>query len=288
MRAQDWQRDIEQYDFHFSTTPLYAQLDMERHVNNVAVQSFHCEARLRLQMSVLGERSWCSDGVRLRPRRSVTQFIGETHYLDDVTAAARLVALDGDGYRLALGLFQNGECVGVQECLMGAWLEDRWVDLPEAVATPLAGLLNPPPSLSPWPEPISDDDRFEGYPRRSGLLMRYADMDPDHRLGELSMARFIEQSRANSLNMVRMPGLGMLVARIDLRYLRWDKGLADIALPSGIARIGNSSFAVRGGILADGETVAIAESVVVLLDRETHRPTPVTAAMREAMSEVAV
>lgn len=288
MRAQDWQRDIRHYDVHFSAPPLYAQLDMERHVNNVAVQSFHSEARLRLQMRALGERSWFSDGVRLRPRRAVTQFLGETHYLDDVTAAARLVALDDHGYRLALGLFQNGECVGVQECLMGAWREDRWIDLPQEVAHPLAGLLNPPPSLSPWPEPVSDDDRFHGYPRRSELLMRYSDMDPDHRLGELSVARYVEQSRANSLNMMRLPGLSMLVARLDLRYHRWDKGFAEMALPSGIAHIGNSSFVVRGGVLADGDTVAVAESVVVLLDRDTHRPAPINQTMRAAMAEIAV
>ena len=50
----------------------------------------------------------------------------------EVTAAVRLVAVEDDSYRLVQALFQSGECVGVQECLMGAWGEAGWVALPEA------------------------------------------------------------------------------------------------------------------------------------------------------------
>lgn len=287
VKAQPWQLDYEQYDLRFPVTPLYAHLDTERHVNNVAVLSFHSEARLRFQISALGERSWFSDDVLLRPRRTVTQFIGEIHYPGEVLCVARLVALDRSGYRLALGLFQNGECVGIQECLMGAWRDDRWIDLPEAVARPLGERLNPAPSLMPWPDAV-EGQGSASWPCHSKLTARYGDMDPDGLLAELSVTRYMEQSRARPLNIVRRPGVGLLVARLDLVFRRWNTGLANIELPSGISRIGNSSFVVRGTVLAAGDLVATGESVMVLMNRDAQRAEPIVGALRKTMTEIAL
>ncbi len=286
MRAQPWQLDIEQYDVRFPATPVYAQLDTERHVNNVAVLSFHAEARLRLQMSALGELSWFSDDVLLRPRRTVTQFIGEIHYLYDVTCAARLVELEQDRYRLALALFQEGVCVGVQECLMGAWRGDRWIDLPEGVADMLRERLRPAPSLMPWPE------RHEGtvthWPCHSDLVVRYGDIDPDRVLGELTIARCMEQSRARPVGLIRPPGLGLLIARLDLVFERWDKGVANINLPSGVARIGNTSFVVRALVEADGDLVASGESTLVMMDRSAQGTVPIVGDLLDKMMGLAI
>lgn len=287
MKAQDWQLDSEHYDVRFPVTPLFAHLDTERHVNNVAVLGFHSEARVRFQIDALGAQSWFSDDVLLRPRRTVTQFIGEVHYLSEVLCAARLVALDSHSYRLALGLFQNGECVGVQECLMGAWRDDRWVELPTAIAGALDGHLNPAPALMPWPADV-DDQGSESWPCHTKLTTRYNDMDPDRMLGELSVTRYMEQSRARPLNIVRRPGVGLLVARLDLVFRRWNKGLGTIQLPSGIARIGNSSFVVRGTVLADGDLVATGESVMVLMNRDTQRAEPIIGSLRETMTTIAL
>jgi acyl-CoA thioesterase FadM len=289
VKTQPWQLNRDAYDFQFPITPMYSHLDTERHVNNVAVHSFHVEARTRFLMTVLGEQSWFSDRVLLRPRRTVTHFIGETHYLSDVTCAARLVALEADSFRLALALFQNGECVGVQECLMGAWFERGWVDLPEDVTQALRPCLAADVELNDWPG--RQDEAFQGlrdYPRQTSLTARYADLDPDRRLAELAVARYTEQSRAGSLNMLRLPGLGLLVVRIDIRYLRWDLGMGNVALASGLAGIGNTSFVLRGGVLVDDKPVADSESVMVLMDRASHRPTPVSDTLRANMAEIAI
>lgn len=290
MKTQSWQLDPEAYGFHFTIAPMYSHLDTERHVNNVAVQSFHTEARTRFLMMLLGENSWYSDQVVLRPRRTVTQFIGETHYLGEVTCAVRLVALEEDRFRLSLALFQNSECVGVQECLMGAWQGERWVALPASVSDALRPALNGNLSLADWPTHQGDDyaARIHDYPCRAALTARYSDLDPDRRLGELSVARYTEQSRAGSLNMLRLPGLGLLVVRIDIRYQRWDKGMGEVVLASGLAGIGNTSFLLRGGVLVDDDLVAASESVMVLMDRAAHRPTPVTDVLRANMAEISV
>ena len=153
MKTQPWQLETGAYPFSIRFNPHYSHLDTERHVNNVAVQSFHTEARTRFHMAVLGDRAWYSDDVLLRPRRTVTHFLRETHYPHEVTAAVRLVAVEDDSYRLVQALFQNGECVGVQECLMGAWGEagwaaSRWVALPEAARPRSTKELLPMPASS--------------------------------------------------------------------------------------------------------------------------------------------
>lgn len=280
MKAHPWQLDLEQYDLHVSATPLYAQLDTECHVNNVGVLSFHLEARLRLQMDILGAHSWRAGAVMLRPKRTVTQFIGEVHYLADVTCAARLVALDENSYRLALAIFQNGACVGVQECLMGAWQEGRWVPLPAAVAAPLQRRLHPAPALMPWPAP---HDRSEvTWPCHTRLLSRYADLDPDRALAELTVARGMEQSRAQPVGRIRPPGLGLLIARLDIEFRRWDRTAPELTLPSGVARIGNTSFVVRGLVVA-GQVIASGESVLVMLDRQAGKTVPIAGELLERM-----
>ena len=61
-----------------------------------------------------------------------------------------------------------------------------------------------------------------------------------------------------------------------------------MALHSGLAGIGNTSFVLRGGARVDDTLVAVSESVMVLMDREARRPTPVTGPLRDAMAELIV
>ncbi len=286
MRAQSWQLDIGQYDLRFTTAPLYTQLDTARHVNNGGVLSFHTEARVRLQMAALGERSWFSDGMLLRPRRTVTQFIDQVHYPGEVTGAARLVAIDDDSYRLALGVFQEGECVGVQDCLMGAWQGDRWRELPRHVAGALRAQLHQPPSLMSWPE--SNTSKAANWPCHSRWIGRYFDLDPDQVLAERTLACCIEQSRARPVGAIRPSDYGLMVARLDMRFHRWDKGVADITLPSGITRIGNTSFVVHGLVEADGDLVADGESVLVMIDYARQKTVPIEGELLDKMKQITV
>ena len=274
----------ETYPFHLPLVPHYSHLDTERHVNNVAVQSFHLEVRTRLLMDRLARPVWYSDDVLLRPRRTLTQFLGETHYPHPVTAAATVLGADAGQAHLRTALFQNGECVGIQDCLLGAWQGERWVSLPDDVARALGERS----MEAVWPaaRPL-DADAFAGYPLQASLTARYVDLDPDRRLSELALARYTEQARAGSLNELRKPELGLLVARIDLNFGRWDLGMGEVRLASGLGRVGNTSFVLSGGVTVDGEAVAAAESVMVLLDRDTHRPTPV-APYADAMATLSI
>lgn len=288
MKAQPWQMDISAYDFQFPLSPLYSHLDTQRHVNNVAVQSFYTEARTRFHIQALGEQSWFSDTVLLRPRRTVTSFIYETHYLADVQCAVRLVAIDARQYRLAMALFQHGRCVGVQECLVGAWQDNQWVALDKGLVDRLEPHLAPGVSLAGLSELAADEAQLQAFPSKAKVVPRFADLDPDQRLGELAVARYLEQSRAGTLNSLRLPGLGLLVARIDIRYDRWFKGMGEVRLPSAVASIGNSSFVVRSGTLVKNELVAASESVMVVVDTTARKSTPIPPDLRQGLEGLMV
>lgn len=306
MRTQDWRTRLDTYDFACVLTPLFTQVGIERHINNVAMQGLYLEGRLRHRMGLLGGQSWCAhDDILLRPRATATHFIRETLYPAEITVAVRLVALGADHYRLALAMFQEGHCMGVQECLMGAWRHtggdtggnggrdtskdgdtgSAWVPLPAALRERLETALAPVNDLPAWPLPAAVDgfERFPAWPR---VIPRYADRDADRYLSEKTVARYVEQSRMGTLNLLGHPELVLMVARTDMDYRRWVPGLpgeAAVALPGGIVRIGNSSVVVRGAVRIDGETVAVSDSVLVSFDPLTRRPVPIEGALRRDM-----
>ncbi|HEU0197712.1 MAG TPA: thioesterase family protein [Nevskiaceae bacterium] len=283
MRVLPWQLQLQEYEFHCGRMPLYAHLDTERHVNNVAVLSFHLEARLQWLIQALGPDSWYADGIQLRPRQAVTQFLEQVHYGSEIICAARLVELMDNRFRLALALFQNGRCAGVQECVIGAWDRDRWIGLPEAVATALRPRLRPAAELMPLPEPlvavaVSDVAK---WPCKWPVTPRYVDYSPDRRLGELAIDRCIEEGRARPIYGILSAGFGILIARLDVTFHRWDAVQVDNPLPSGVARIGHTSFVQRGLVLAGGGVAASSEAVLVTYDRQTQRPVPVVGGLRQ-------
>jgi len=282
----EWQRDAASYDLRHTVALQYSHLDTIRHANNVAVHGLHVEARIRYQLAVLGDGGLFSDAELLRPKRTVTHFLRETHYPHDVVCAARLIAVTPDSYRLITGLFQQGACVGVQDCLMGAWHDDRWVKLPQPVyvaldAEPAADSV----SNDPWPAAPPEHVPIEGYPVTAEISGRYADLDPDVVIGELALSRYIEQSRAGSLRPIRNdPALGMLVASVDLSYHRWHRGMADMHVACGIDRIGNSSFTLAGVAATAEQRLVTARSTMVLIDMAKRRPTPIVDSLRDAMT----
>ncbi|MES1950312.1 thioesterase superfamily protein [Salinisphaera sp. S4-8] len=280
-----WQTEPEHYDLRHTVALQYAHLDTIRHANNVAVHGLHVEARIRYQLGVLGQAHLFSDRVLLRPRRTITHFLRETHYPHDVTCSARLIAVTDQTYRLVTALFQRGECVGVQDCLMGAWHDDRWVDLPEDVHAALAhNLAAEDVPVSDWPPNPPAQVPMTGYPAHSEISGRYADLDPDAVIGELALSRYIEQSRAGTLRPIRNdPALGMLVASVDLSYHRWHHGRSDVQVVCGVDRIGNSSFALAGAAVVGPARLVTARTTMVLVDGHTRKPTPIDDALRASM-----
>lgn len=133
MKNKPWRREQRFYSFKTELPTRYADMDTERHINNVAVLALHAEARSRLHLALLGRDEWLARTHAIRPAALHTDFIEIAHYPGAIAAGVSLVSLDAAQYMLAIGLFQEGACVGLQECRMGCWHEGERVPLPASL-----------------------------------------------------------------------------------------------------------------------------------------------------------
>ena len=118
------------------------------------------------------------------------------------------------------------------------------------------------------------------YPHRATDTIRFADLDPQGHVNNAVFATYFETGR---VAMFRNPDLGIGVpdgtfilvrAEIDfLRELRWP-GMVEIG--TALAEFGRSSFIVTQVIFDDGTCAASGRFTMVLLDKTTRRPRPLT------------
>jgi acyl-CoA thioesterase FadM len=282
MKDHHWRRQLESYDFHCTIEPRYADMDAERHINNVAVQALHAEALVRFQMHAGG--GWNPDGALLHPLQSEVHFLKVTHYPEPVLCGVRLLSVDEHGFRLASAVFQAGACTSIQETLALPWQHAEPAPL-EPISSLVAPLLRPADEAAP--EPLEKDDSGN-YPYRYRTAFRFGDLDPDRCVSTLAIARFVEQGRVHLLHQaieasgidLRGAGLGLLVAKITIRFLARREAGGDGWLRARLVKIGNASIVLRIAVSDRHGDLAYADNVMLFADRATTRPVPVPAAVR--------
>lgn len=139
MKNKPWRREQRFYSFSTELATRCSDMDTERHVNNVAVLTLHAEARNRLHLVLFGRDTWLSQTHTIRPAALETDFLEIAHYPAPIAAGVSLIELESHQYTMAIGLFQHGVCVGLQECRMGRWQEGEWTRLPGPVHERLQG-----------------------------------------------------------------------------------------------------------------------------------------------------
>jgi acyl-CoA thioesterase FadM len=282
MKDHHWRRQLESYDFHCTMEPRYADMDAERHINNVAVQALHAEALMRFQRHAGG--GWKADGALLHPSKSEVHFLKVTHYPEPVVCGVRLLSADDNGFRLATAVFQAGVCTSIQETLSLPWQHAE----PAPPAT-LAGIVAPMlrPADDAAPEALVDDGGT-GYPYRYRTTFRFGDLDADRSVSTLAVARFIEQGRVHVLHQaieasgvdLRADGLGLLVAKVAIRFLARREAVGDGWLHARLVKLGNASIILRIKVSDRHGDLAYADNVMLFADRAATRPVPVPAPVR--------
>ena len=131
--------------------------------------------------------------------------------------------------------------------------------------------MNAPARLDPTP-------RLEDFPFRQSDNVRYADLDPNHHVNNAVYATYFETGRVmlvkdRSYGLIP-PGLTWIMVRLDIHFraeLRWP-GTVEMGL--GVARFGRTSVTFDQVVFSEGKCVASAQSVSVLVDESTRKPTP--------------
>ena len=121
---------------------------------------------------------------------------------------------------------------------------------------------------------------LEDFPYRLSDNVRFADMDINHHVNNASYAIYFETSRVtlmkDAANGLQPEGFGWVMVRLDINFraeLHWP---GTIELGLGVVKFGRTSVTFDQVVFSEGKCVASAQSVSVLLDEATRKPTALT------------
>jgi acyl-CoA thioesterase FadM len=293
MKEHDLEHTLGSCRFVIEQRLRYIDVDTERHVNNVAVHALHAEACMRFQMHLFGDDCWQSAAKILHPVHVDTQFIKIMRYPDPLRCGIRLLDVSRSACNIEIGIFQNGDCVGIEERKLVFRNASSTTSMPEGM---YARLLRygveqgdmPDQAAASLIEPRMPSSA-DAYPVTVPLSPRYGDLDSDSYTSALAVARYAEQGRAAVLlpaleragiHLDRGEFSAPLTVRTRLDFLSRRPVQGDVKLSVAVPRLGNSSFDLRVAIFDDAGCMAVADSVLVIVGRETGRPTRVPDKLR--------
>lgn len=106
---------------------------------------------------------------------------------------------------------------------------------------------------------------LDRYPIRTALEARVSDLDGYGHLNGIRIGLFYEDARARAYGPV-CRGTRLVVAQFTMRYLAEGRWPGTLAIGSGVARIGRSSFVLAQALFQDGACIGLAETVLVRSD----------------------
>jgi acyl-CoA thioester hydrolase len=122
--------------------------------------------------------------------------------------------------------------------------------------------------------------RLEDFPYRLSDNVRFADLDPNQHVNNAVYATYFETGRVTLMkdrSYGLMPeGLGWIMVRIDIHFraeLHWP---GKIELGLGVAKFGRTSVSFDQVVFSEGQCVASARAITVLIDEATRKPVPLT------------
>jgi acyl-CoA thioester hydrolase len=148
--------------------------------------------------------------------------------------------------------------------------------------------LSNPPLVATTPRPHPHRSRLELYPIVDTNQARYADMDVNGHLNNLSLEALHENARA-VLNIRVMPeayetkrrSLRIVSSQNVVHFLAEAHWPANIHVGVGVGRVGNTSFVGSSALFVEDQCISICDTVLVLVGDDG--PVPIPDKTREAL-----
>ena len=130
------------------------------------------------------------------------------------------------------------------------------------------------------PTRLDSTPLLEDFPYRLSDNVRFADLDPNQHVNNAVYATYFETGRVTLMKDrsygLMPPGVTWIMVRLDMHFraeLRWP-GTIEMGL--GVTKFGRTSVTFDQVVFSEGVCIASAQSVSVLLDEATRKPTPLT------------
>ena len=130
------------------------------------------------------------------------------------------------------------------------------------------------------PARLDSEPILQDFPYRLTDNVRFADLDPNQHVNNAVYATYFETGRVTLMkdrSYGLMPeGLAWIMVRLDIHFraeLRWP-GVIEMGL--GVSKFGRTSVTFDQVVFSQGQCVASAQSVTVLINEATRKPTTLT------------
>ena len=115
---EDTRRPVaENYPWSTTMDTRFADMDINRHLNNVAITRYFEEARIRFNWALIKD-----GGLPARPHYLVAHvavdFLGEGSYPEPVTVTYAVGNIGRSSFRCLMGLFQSGACIALGDTVL--------------------------------------------------------------------------------------------------------------------------------------------------------------------------
>jgi acyl-CoA thioester hydrolase len=122
--------------------------------------------------------------------------------------------------------------------------------------------------------------QLDDFPYRLTDNVRFGDLDPNQHVNNAVYATYFETGRVTLMKDrsygLKPEGLAWIMVRLDMHFraeLHWP---ATIELGLGVSKLGRTSVTFDQVVFSAGRCIASAQSVNVLIDEASRRPTPLT------------
>lgn len=130
------------------------------------------------------------------------------------------------------------------------------------------------------------------YPARVTVPLRYNDTDRQGHVNNAVFVTLLETGRVRLLYSgdkgLSPPGTQFVIANLNLDYVAELDWRYPTEVGSGIAKIGTSSIRFSQMIVQEGKVAGRAETVIVLMDNETRKATPIPDETRSLLRRFAL
>ena len=133
---------LESYPVVGEIAARYGDMDANGHLNNLALESLHENARATMNRDLLPSAyDVTRRRIRLVTSQNAVHFLAEAHWPATIATGAGVGRIGRASYVASTALFISGSCIGVCDTLLGALGDDGPVPLPDEFRAALQTVL---------------------------------------------------------------------------------------------------------------------------------------------------